>query len=30
MGLGRDEGLMIVVEPSKVTHWEFRPEASRA
>src|SRR6266545_1345452 len=30
MGLGRDEGLMIVVEPSKVTHWEFRPDASRA
>lgn len=30
MGLGRDEGLMIVVEPSKVTHWEFRPDASGA
>jgi PPOX class probable F420-dependent enzyme len=30
MGLGRDEGLMIVVEPSKVTHWELRPQASRA
>jgi PPOX class probable F420-dependent enzyme len=26
MGLGRDEGLMIVVEPSKVTHWELRPD----
>ena len=30
MGLGRDAGLMIVVEPSKVTHWELRPDASRA
>ena len=30
VGLGRDEGLMIVVEPSKVTHWELRPDASRA
>jgi PPOX class probable F420-dependent enzyme len=30
MGLDREEGLMIVVEPSKVTHWEFRPDGSRA
>ena len=30
MGLGRDEGLMIVVEPSKVTHWELRPDVSHA
>lgn len=27
MGLDRREGLMIVVAPSKVTHWAFRPEA---
>jgi PPOX class probable F420-dependent enzyme len=29
MGLGRDVGLMIKVEPSKVTHWQFRREAAR-
>src|SRR5262245_47332885 len=28
MGLGRDAGLMIKVEPSKVTHWEFQPESA--
>lgn len=27
MGLDRREGLMIVVAPSKVTHWAFRAEA---
>lgn len=29
MGLGREAGLMIKVEPSKVTHWQLRPEAAR-
>jgi PPOX class probable F420-dependent enzyme len=28
MGLERDAGLMIKVEPAKVTHWEFQPEPS--
>jgi PPOX class probable F420-dependent enzyme len=29
MGLERDAGLMIKVEPAKVTHWQFQPETSR-
>jgi PPOX class probable F420-dependent enzyme len=29
MGLGRDEGLMIKVAPSKVTHWQYRSETTR-
>ena len=26
MGLARETGLMIKVEPAKVTHWQFHPE----
>jgi len=26
MGLDREAGLMIKVEPEKVTHWQFKPE----
>jgi PPOX class probable F420-dependent enzyme len=29
MGLDRDAGLMIKVEPAKVTHWQFQPETGR-
>ncbi len=30
MGLDRHAGLMIKVEPAKVTEWQFRPEATGA
>ena len=29
IGLERDAGLMIKVEPAKVTHWQFQPGTSR-
>ena len=28
MGLEREAGLMIKVEPARVTHWEFQPEGA--
>jgi hypothetical protein len=29
MGLPREHGLMIRIAPSKVTHWQYRPEEAR-
>ena len=29
MGLPRERGLMIRIAPSKVTHWQYRPEEGR-